>query len=550
MRWPCPVPRQLAGRQPHPSAAAHRQRSCVDLPNMALPLDRRRPAGGAGVHGPPHRRRRWSVPAPRSGPRPSVRRSATTGRHRRRRHRLRRRPPSHDDLKDPATGDQRVDRVRRLRQRAARRRMTTTATARTWPASSRATASIPAARGRASRRARVWSSSRCWTSTGSGRISDVIAALGYVVDEQGRVEHPRSSNLSVAAGVYESYNSDPLTLAAKARRGSRDRRRRGRRQQRPEPATARTQYGGDHGARQRALGADGRRVEPHGHGRSRGRHDRRLQLARARRRSTTPPSPTWSRQAWGSNRSSDPDSWLVRAPRRRILLNGTVPTSYLPYLSLSGTSMAAPVVTGTVALMLQANPVADAQCGEGDPSIHGRGCTEATTSLTQGAGFVNAKGAVELAAYLSAARDDVPDPTARPTGAGTLSGAISSERRRADPRRECVVHRRDVGRLERVRRPGDRVGRQGQSAVAACGHRRLAATRSGLNCAAARIGPSPWNAQVVSRRERRRRGHGRVGHHRRRRGHGRLGHQRWQGDTVVWGTSCTDPSCEPVVWNP
>ena len=50
--------------------------------------------------------------------------------------------------------------------------------------------------------------------SGRGRISDVIAALDYVVANKAAL-NIRIVNLSVSAGVYESYDSDPLTLAAR-----------------------------------------------------------------------------------------------------------------------------------------------------------------------------------------------------------------------------------------------------------------------------------------------------------------------------------------------
>ena len=49
---------------------------------------------------------------------------------------------------------------------------------------------------------------------GYGYISNVIAALDYAVEHRAQF-NIRVINLSVAAGVYESYDTDPLTLAAK-----------------------------------------------------------------------------------------------------------------------------------------------------------------------------------------------------------------------------------------------------------------------------------------------------------------------------------------------
>jgi serine protease AprX len=96
---------------------------------------------------------------------------------------------------------------------------------------------------------------------------------------------------------------------------------------------------------------------------------------------------------------SDPISALY-ATRTPYLLSGTVLTPALPYLSLSGTSMAAPVVSGTVALMLQANPTLTPN--------QVKAILEYTAQvypnydpLTEGAGFLNARGAVELAQALA-----------------------------------------------------------------------------------------------------------------------------------------------------
>src|SRR5439155_806744 len=69
-----------------------------------------------------------------------------------------------------------------------------------------------------------------------------------------------------------------------------------------------------------------------------------------------------------------------------------------PYLSLSGTSMAAPVVTGTVALMLQANPTLTPNLVKALLQYTAQ-AYPGYSPLRQGAGFLNTLGAVRLAKY-------------------------------------------------------------------------------------------------------------------------------------------------------
>jgi serine protease AprX len=233
-------------------------------------------------------------------------------------------------------------------------------------------------------------------ASGVGHISDVIAALDFVVAHKD-VYNIRVVNLSVATGVYESYETDPLTVAAKravdagivvvAAAGNRGRNPGGR-----------NAYGG--------ITAPGNApwvltVGASSHMGTADRADDAMAVFSSRGPTAINASakPDLVAPGVGIESLSDPYSAFYTT-KSTYLLSGTVPAWYLPYLSLSGTSMAAPVVSGTVALMLQANPALTPNQVKAILQYTAQRYS-AYDPLTAGAGFLNAKGAVELARFFS-----------------------------------------------------------------------------------------------------------------------------------------------------
>ena len=104
-----------------------------------------------------------------------------------------------------------------------------------------------------------------------------------------------------------------------------------------------------------------------------------------------------------SRTSSRPVSASMPRPSRRArstprsprAVLGTVRTVSEPYLSLTGTSMASPVVAGAIALMLEANPELTPNAVKAILQYTAE-TRKGFDHFTQGAGFLNARGAVEL----------------------------------------------------------------------------------------------------------------------------------------------------------
>jgi len=233
--------------------------------------------------------------------------------------------------------------------------------------------------------------------TGAGHVSDVIAAMHYVLVNKA-ARNIRVVNLSVATGVYESYDDDPLTRAA----------------QRLVSAgvvvvAASGNYGHDSQGRiiYGGITAPGNApwvltVGASSHMGTVDRSDDRIAGFSSRGPTSIDlaAKPDLLAPGVGIESLSDPSSAFYTT-QSAYLLEGTVPTTYLPYLSQSGTSMAAPVVSGTVALMLQANPSLTPNQVKAilqyTAQVYPR-----YDPLTEGAGFLNAKGAVTLARDIAA----------------------------------------------------------------------------------------------------------------------------------------------------
>jgi serine protease AprX len=231
-------------------------------------------------------------------------------------------------------------------------------------------------------------------ANGGGTISNIISALNWVV-VNAATYNIRVVNMSVGAGIYESYWTDPLTLAAKAV----------------------TDRGITIVAAAGNLGKNAAGLQQYGGITAPGNAPWVLTVGASSTMGTltrtddtmasfSSAGPTYLDFAakpdlvapgTGTVSLAVPGSTFY-ATKALYLLDGLLGLGSKPYLALSGTSMAAPVVTGTVALMLQANPSLTPNLIKAILQYTAQ-VYPGYSPLRQGAGFLNTLGAVRLAKY-------------------------------------------------------------------------------------------------------------------------------------------------------
>ena len=234
---------------------------------------------------------------------------------------------------------------------------------------------------------------------GRGVISNVIAALEWAVANKAAY-NVRVINLSVGAAVTESYKTDPLTLAAKGAvdagivvvtaAGNLG-----------KNANGQLQYGG--------ITAPGNApwvltVGASSHEGTVTRTDDMMAGYSSRGPSAIDfeAKPDVVAPGTGIVSLADASSTLYYS-KAEYLLSGTLLSATKPYLSLTGTSMASPVVAGSVALMLQANPSLTPNMVKAILQYTAQ-VYPGYNALTQGAGFLNTQGAVQLARFYRTAQ--------------------------------------------------------------------------------------------------------------------------------------------------
>jgi subtilisin family serine protease len=263
----------------------------------------------------------------------------------------------------------------------------------------------------------------------------------------------------------------------------------------------------------------------------------------------------------GSESLSDPNSTFYTT-RSAYLLSGTTPTSYLPYLSLSGTSMATPVVTGTVALMLQANPALTPNAVKAILEYTAQ-VYPAYDRMAEGAGFLNAKGAIELATFLASPSSAVYPEFATWSGQITWGNRLASGGRitsEANAWSTAVVWGAPITNTGQPVEWGVICLTSDCDATSpwqattnwwnvvwgmTCGGVDCVATSSPGSAAGVLFATSAAGDTVVWGTS----GGGDTVVWGTSGGDTVVWGTSSGGDTVVWGTSCTDPSCEPVIWN-